>query len=137
VAHDPIHTNTTALAWIGDAAYELQVRSRLLRAGVAAANADAMHRAAVCYVRADAQALVIRELLDTLPAEEKDLVKRARNRRISTKPKNTDAVTYKWATAFEALVGYYHMSGDDEKVADITDKAMTIIGANLGLGKTS
>jgi ribonuclease-3 family protein len=126
-ALDPIHTNTTALAWVGDAAYELQVRSRLLLSGVEAANADAMHRAAVRYVRADAQARVIRQLLDTLPTEEQDLVKRARNRRITTKPKNADPVTYKWATAFEALIGYYRLTGADEKIDDIVSKAMSII----------
>jgi ribonuclease-3 family protein len=126
-AVDAAHINTTTLAWVGDAAYELCVRKRLCLTGRAPSNSDALHRAAVRYVRADAQAAVIKKLFDTLTPEEQDLVKRARNKRISTKPKNADPVVYKWATAFEALVGYYCITGEDARVDEIAEKAMGII----------
>ncbi|MDR2610893.1 MAG: Mini-ribonuclease 3 [Clostridiales Family XIII bacterium] len=123
---DAARVNTAVLAWVGDAAYELRVRTYLAKSG-AAAHADALHRAAVRYVRADAQAAVVKEIFDTLPPEEQALVKRARNHKISTKPKNADPVTYKWATAFEALIGYYHLSGAGDKADGITEKAIAII----------
>jgi ribonuclease-3 family protein len=126
MASDTARANTAMLAWIGDAAYELRVRTYLTKSG-RAVHADALHHAAVRYVRADAQAMVVKEIFDTLPAEEQDLVKRARNRKISTKPKNADPVTYKWATAFEALVGYYCLTGAEDKADEITQRAIAII----------
>jgi ribonuclease-3 family protein len=126
-AADAAHINTTTLAWVGDAAYELRVRKHLCLTGRAPSNADALHRAAVRYVRADAQALAIRELFDTLTPEEQDLAKRARNKRISTKPKNADPIAYKWATAFEALIGYYCLIDDDAKIDEIAERAIGII----------
>jgi ribonuclease-3 family protein len=126
MANDAARANTTVLAWIGDAAYELRVRTYLIQSGKAV-HADSLHRAAVRYVRADAQAAVVKKIFDTLPAEEQALIKRARNRKTSTKPKNADPVTYKWATAFEALIGYYCLSGDEGKADEITKKAIEII----------
>ena len=91
---------------------------------------DKMHRMAVSYVRAEAQATAIRVLMnetDTLSAELKSLVKRARNHRSHSKPKHADAVTYKWSTAFEALIGYLYLKEETDLMEDLISRAIDII----------
>ena len=117
--------NTTVLAYLGDAVYELYVRKHVIDTGQI--HADRLHTAAVSYVRASAQAEVIRELFDGLPEEEQRLVKRARNKRSSSKPKNADPVEYKWATAFEALLGYYYLTDNTDALDHVIGKAIRII----------
>jgi ribonuclease-3 family protein len=122
---DTIFENTVVLAYIGDAAYELHVRAHVISSGLL--HGDKLHLAATRYVRASAQAGVMKAVFDGLPDEEQRLVKRARNRRITTKPKNADPVEYKWATAFEALIGYYCLSGQEDRLKAMADRAMAII----------
>ncbi len=116
--------NTTALAYMGDAVYEQAVREHILRKG--SYNVNALHNLATRYVKAPAQARVIKTMFDDLSPQEQALVKRARNRKYRTKAKNADPVTYKWATAFEALVGYLYLAEDNERLAQVIDKALEI-----------
>lgn len=119
--------NTTALAFIGDAVYEVFIRNRvLLKYGQ---NADRLHREAVRYVKADAQAGVVRELtaLGFLTEEEESLVRRARNRKSKSKPRGASPMEYKLATAFEALIGYLYKSGETERLEEVLEKAAEII----------
>ncbi len=111
---------------MGDAVYESFVRERIMRSGRASGHADRLHREGVRYVRAEAQARAILALMEELSEEEQALVKRARNHRTATKPKNADAVTYKWATAFEALLGCLYLCGEEERLAEILEKAAVI-----------
>lgn len=130
-AHELQKLNTTALAFLGDAIYESAVREHILERGMI--HADRLHRAAVEYVRADAQASIIKALLSQLTPEETALVKRARNRKSASKPKNADAIAYKWATAFEALIGYLHLKGEQERLTEIILQSISLIengGAN-------
>jgi ribonuclease-3 family protein len=115
------------LAFVGDAAYELRVRLRVSASG--ALHSERLHRDATRYVRASAQAQAMRALFDGLPEAEQRLVKRARNKRSATKPKNADPVDYKWATAFEALLGYYCLTGRTERLDATAAEAMRIIDA--------
>ena len=121
---DPLKINTTALAFVGDSAYETRIRMHLLEAGEQ--RPDRIHRAAVKYVCAGAQAKIIRALMDELTEEEQALVKRARNRKSVSRPRNADPVDYKWATAFECLAGYLWMSGDEERFSWLCDEAIRI-----------
>ena len=114
--------NTDALAYIGDGVYELFIREHMLMEGMQkAAN---LHKASTKYVRAQAQADAIRSMFDDLTEEEQRLVKRARNHKFNSKAKNADPITYKWATAFEALVGYLYLAGDEERLSLIMEKAV-------------
>jgi len=124
------YMNTTTLAYMGDAIYEAYVRAHLLRSGTTDTNR--LHRAAVAYVRADAQAAAVRELLPSLPEEEQSLVRRARNKRSISKAKNADPVTYKWATAFEALIGYLFLAGKTEQMEEIITRAIQSTGGANG-----
>ena len=113
--------NTTALAYIGDAVYEVYIRERIIQSGQT--NADMMHKKSVAYVSAEAQAKILKRIYDRLGEDEQNLVKRARNHKISSKPQNTDAVTYKLATAFEALVGHLYLTENKERLEEILNFA--------------
>lgn len=125
-----LYMNTTSLAFLGDAVYETYVREYLVR--TKQTGADKLHKEAVRYVRAEAQADALKQLLDHLTEEELGLVKRARNKRSMTKPKNADPVLYKWATAFEALIGYLHLSGDKDRMEEIIVTVMESVKQKNG-----
>lgn len=123
---NPREINTTALAFLGDAVYEVYVRNHLMENGDQ--NADRLHKRAIRYVCAAGQDKAVRVLMDEfLTDEEIALVKRARNRKTATKARSADAVTYKMATAFEALLGYLHLSGKTERLEAIVEEAFRII----------
>ena len=68
----------------------------------------------------------LKAMFADLREEEQRLVKRARNHRSATKPKNADPVEYKWATAFEALLGYLYLAGEEERFLELAAKAWEI-----------
>ena len=120
---NPKEINTTALAYIGDAVYEIYVREHVLEASrkqAFGAHVDALHKKAVRYVRADGQAKALRRMMKEgfLAAEEEALVRRARNHKSASKPKNADAMDYKYATALEALIGYWYLTARSLSDAD-------------------
>lgn len=117
--------NTTALAYMGDAVFEQAVREHILKKGVPDVNK--LHRMSTMYVSAPAQAGIIKSLFDDLTEEEQKLVKRARNRKYHTKAKKADPVTYKWATALEALIGYLYLSEDMQRLQWVISRAVEII----------
>ena len=123
---NPKDINTTALAYIGDAVYEIYVRKHVLTAGIP--NVDMLHKYAVHFVCADGQAKALKALMtDFLTEEEVSLAKRARNHKTVSKARSAGPVTYKLATAFEALIGYLHLSGQTERMEEIIYKAFEII----------
>lgn len=117
--------NTAALAYIGDAVYELAVRERILSSGTV--RADRLHKTATAYVCAPGQARVIHAIFGDLTEEEQRRVKRYRNFRNHSRAKNTDVMTYSWATAFEALAGYLYLAGDSERLEWLLDRAFAVI----------
>lgn len=117
--------NTTALAYMGDAVYEMYVRQYVLERD--SVNVDKQNKLAVGFVRAEGQAFAIKKMFDTLTEKEQLLVKRARNRKITSKPQHADPVIYKLATAFEALVGFLYLSGDTKRLEEIIHQALDLI----------
>lgn len=128
--HNIAYMNTTVLAYLGDSIYELYVRKHVLDSGQV--NADRLHQSAVKYVRAEAQAHALKEMLELLTEEELSLVKRARNKKITSKPKNADPIIYKWATALEALIGFLYLSDNKDRLDDIITKVIDSIERNIG-----
>lgn len=116
-------TNILALAYLGDAVYELKVREYLLSEGNFKVNK--LQTMAMDYVTAKNQCKFINYLIDNnlLTEEEIDYVKRGRNANTYSHPKNTDIVTYKWATGFECLFGYLYLENKKERI----DELMNII----------
>lgn len=120
---NPKEINTTALAYLGDAVYEVYVRKHVMEEGCQ--RADMLHRMAVKYVCADGQAKAVKSLMkDFLTEEEVRLVKRARNHKTTSKARSADPVTYKLATAFEALIGYLELNGDRERAEEVIAEAL-------------
>ena len=116
------HINPAVLAYLGDAVYELFVRQTLVDSGQI--HVDAMSRDAVKCVRTEGQASAIKKLFPQLTEEEQTLVRRARNKKVTSKPRNVDIQAYKWATAFEALIGYLHLSGQIQREEELMEEAV-------------
>lgn len=108
--------NVLTLAYIGDAIYELLIRDYLIKKGTYKVN-DLQHMA-IKYVSAKAQSEYLDKIisLDILTEEEKEIIKRARNNKVSRHPKNTDILTYKHATALEALFGYLYLEENKTRI---------------------
>ena len=124
--------NIAALAFIGDAVYELYVRKHVMETG--AAHSDVLHKMAVEYVSAEGQAKVIKALIDEeLTEDELALVKRARNHRASNSKKTRasrrggNLMTDKYATAFEALVGELYLREDKDRLDYLVNRSFDII----------
>lgn len=117
--------NTTALAYLGDAVYEVAVRKYIMETGQY--HADRLHQIAVRFVRAEGQAMALKKMMQELTEEEQALVRRARNRKITSKPKHADPVTYKLATAFEAFVGYLYLTENRQRLDWFIETAIDII----------
>lgn len=123
---DPKQLNALALAYMGDAVLDMYVRYHLIASGKVRPNQ--LHRAATTYVSAKAQAVIIRRLLDDnqLSDEEVSVVMRGRNAKSGSVPKNTDLQTYRYSTAFEALLGYHYFLNNYERIDEIISMMFTI-----------
>lgn len=113
-----------ALAYMGDAVYEVHVREHLLLRGKVKPNQ--LHRSAITFVSAKAQAAVILKWLDNncLSDEEEKVVSRGRNAKSGTVPKNTDVQTYRYSTAFEALIGFHYLMGNETRLNELLELAI-------------
>ncbi|RSL29441.1 ribonuclease III [Salibacterium salarium] len=113
---DARQLNALALAYMGDAVYDLHIRHHLIAAGRVRPNK--LHRSATSFVSAYAQSTVMHALLDSgmLMDAEEAVAKRGRNAKSGTVPKNTDQNTYRYSTAFEALIGYLYFLGEKERL---------------------
>lgn len=119
-------TNTTALAYIGDAVYEVYIRQYVLESGFT--KVDKMNRKVVQYVCADGQAKIAKTLIKGfLNGDEIRLLKRGRNNTQTSKPRGSTPMDYKMATGFEALIGYLHLSGDVKRLEEVIDAGISVI----------
>ncbi|MRX72565.1 ribonuclease III [Bacillus lacus] len=121
---DAKQLNGLALAYMGDAVYEIYVRHHLLAEGIV--RPHQLHRLARQYVSAKAQAKVLHELIDGgfFTEEEISIIKRGRNAKSGTIPKNTDVQTYKHSTAFEAVIGYCYLTKRETRLQEIVSAAL-------------
>ena len=103
-----------SLAYIGDAVYETLVRTHILEKGITV-NGQ-MHLAAKRFVSAAAQSEILSRIDPYLTEDEKDVIRRGRNAKSHSHPKNADLANYHNATGFEALFGYLHLAGDTERI---------------------
>lgn len=111
--------NGLALAYIGDAVYEVYIRDYLLAKGLTKPNQ--LHRQATKFVSAKAQCQLMQKLLEEnwLSDEEEVIYKRGRNAHSHTSAKNADIMTYRIATGFEALVGILHLLKKQERLDEL------------------
>ncbi len=112
----PAQYSALTLAYVGDAVYELFVRTYLLKD--ANFPVQKLHKTAIKMVNAKAQSDLFQKVKDILTEEEAAVYKRGRNTN-SRPPKNADMVDYKSATGIEALIGYLYLKGDSERILEI------------------
>lgn len=105
--------NVITMAYLGDAIYELKIREYLINKGII--YVDELQKKEIDYVSAKSQARILEYLIDNniLSDDELDIVKRGRNYKRNYHPKNTDIITYKMSTGFEALIGYLYITNKD------------------------
>ena len=111
--------NGIALAYLGDAAYEVYIRQHLLTKGIS--KPTKLQHIATHYVSAKAQAALI-DLMkedESLSDEEWSYFKRGRNANSHTHAKNTSVMTYRISTGFEAVMGYLKLAGKEERLAEL------------------
>lgn len=105
------------LAYVGDAVYELYIRTHIVCKGNAPVNK--LHKQSITFVKAKAQSDTIHKLMEELSEEEQDIVRRGRNAKSGTIPKNADVTEYKYATGFESLLGYLYLKKDYVRLLDL------------------
>lgn len=113
------------LAYAGDAVYELLVRSYVINNHDT--NVNKMHRLTVKFVKAQAQAYIIKILDNELTEDEKRIVKRGRNAKVTSSPKNAEMMEYKYATGFEALIGYLYLGNELDRLMELFNKTIEIL----------
>jgi ribonuclease-3 family protein len=106
-----------ALAYIGDAVYELAVREHLLQGGVC--KIGELHDKTVSYVRAERQSILATEIETLLSKEEKDVFRRGRNAKGGHQPSHASVGDYRRATGLEALIGYLYLKQEREQLDKI------------------
>ncbi len=116
--------NVLVLAYLGDTIYEDYIREYLIKLGIN--NVNELQKRSVDYVSAKAQAAILTRLINEneFNDEEMDIIKRARNNRSKSHPKSCDIITYKYATAFEALIGYLKLQNNNERIDEIINKIL-------------
>lgn len=105
------------LAYLGDAVYELFIRTMVVSKGNAPVYK--LHMDSVRYVKAKAQSDTIHNIMDRLTPEEQEIVRRGRNAKLNTVPKNADIIEYKYSTGFESLLGYLYLKQDYSRLTEI------------------
>lgn len=108
--------NSLVLAYLGDTIYEDYVREYLIKKGIA--NVNDLQTESIKYSSAKAQCEIVKRLIseEFFTEEELEIIKRARNHKSISHPKNCDIVTYRYATGFEALIGYLKLENNNERI---------------------
>ena len=116
---DTRNINVITLAYLGDAIYEVYIRKHLIEKGIALV--DDLQKEAVKYVSAKSQSRILKWLedKDIFKEEEIDIIKRGRNYKRGSHPKNTDIITYKNSTGFEALIGYLYLEKENDRIDEL------------------
>lgn len=106
-----------ALAHVGDAVFELMVRTWLVKSG--RATAKGLHKAAITVVSAPAQARAVEKLLPLLTEEEQGVFRRGRNTRVNSVPHRSSLADYHAATGLESLFGYLYLRGETTRLNEL------------------
>ena len=114
-----------ALAFLGDAVYEIYVREYVMAKGYRTINS--MHRETIKFVRAKSQCKAVKSILPELTEAEESVVRRGRNANPHTVPKNADVEDYRYATALESLFGYLKLTGQKERLEQLMDDVIAAI----------
>ncbi len=111
--------NVITLAYLGDAVYELFIREYLIKKGIA--KVTDLQTEAIRYVSAKKQSEFLTSLIekDFFDEFEITIIKRGRNYKRDSHPKNTDIITYKMSTGLECLIGYLYLNNKIDRIKQI------------------
>lgn len=111
--------NSLVLAYLGDTIYEDYVREYLIKKGIA--NVNDLQTESIKYSSAKSQCEHLKRLMNNniFTEEELEIIKRARNHKSISHPRNCDVVTYRHATGLEALIGYLKLENKVERIDEI------------------
>ncbi|MEY8339043.1 ribonuclease III domain-containing protein [Lachnospiraceae bacterium 62-35] len=115
-----------ALAYIGDAAYELLIRTKVMNHGNVQVNK--MHKRTADLVKAGTQARLYKLIEEELAEEERAVYRRGRNAKSGTMARHATVADYRTATGFEALMGWLYLRGDIERMAELTAAGLSKAG---------
>lgn len=111
-------TSGVVLAYLGDAVWELEIRKYWLEKGLNLIN---LNKKVKECVNAKTQSQLYREIFPTLSEEYKILAKRSKNGNIKSFPRSCSGLEYREATAFEALIAGFYISGQFGEIKKIVD----------------
>ena len=111
--------NVLALAYLGDAIYEIYIREYLLNKNIV--KVKELQEEAIKYVSAKSQSEFLKKIIENnfLNEEEIAIIKRARNHKSHKAPKGTNIITYKNSTCLEALIGYLYLNKKRNRIEEI------------------
>lgn len=112
-------------AYIGDSVYEQYIRDYLVKN--TKYKPHKLHIEATKYVKAAAQCKILQGLESSLTDDEKEIVRRTRNTKNHHLPKNSNVQEYMYATAFEGLIGYLHLSKQEQRLKEILNLSLESI----------
>lgn len=112
-------------AYMGDAVYEAFIREYVIKQGMC--KNGLLHKKSIKYVSANGQVKILKEIESFLSEEELDIVRRGRNANPHSHAKNADIVDYKYATGFEALIGFLYLTEEKERLNEILEKCVESI----------
>jgi len=113
------------LAYIGDAVFDIVIRSILVNKGNTPVNK--LHQRASQVVKAQTQAAMVLALMDHLTEAEADWYRRGRNSKPHTKAKNASTMDYLEATGFEAVLGYLYLTGDMDRICELVSRGIEAV----------
>jgi len=116
--------NPLVLAYIGDSVYDTFVRTLLVSGGYG--QVAKLHKMSIEFVKAKAQADTLLKITGFLTPEEQDVVRRGRNTKSSTIPKNADISDYRYATGFEALIGFLYLTGQIDRLMEVIKMVIAV-----------
>ena len=123
---DPRTYSPLVLAYIGDAVYELLIRTKVINHGSMQVNK--MHKKSASLVKAETQANIIKAIQDDLTEEELAVYKRGRNAKSATTAKHATMIDYRMATGLEALVGWLFLTEQYARLAELVSRGLVKAG---------
>lgn len=117
------------LAYIGDAVYDLVIRTIVVERSNRAANE--LHKKTVQYVKAQTQARIVESLMEQLSSEEEAVYKRGRNAKSYSTAKNASVADYHKATGLEALIGYLYLTEQTQRILELVKTGIAAVGMTI------
>ena len=126
---NPDQYSPLTLAYMGDCAYEIVIRTLLVHKGNT--HVDRLNKRASTLAKAATQSQIVGAMQDAFTEEELSVYKRGRNAKSYTSAKNASINDYRRATGFEALIGWLYLKGEFERMTEIIRLGFEGIGADI------